>query len=220
MEARELHELARKVCAVLPGFEYVDDARQRDMDGNLWGHAHLTSVAEVVGARGALALTRGGTIWWERPLQVYFSASRDNVRNKVRITLDIPHVKLDGRDVWLGDALRHGIDSTPACVHVSGTRAPLAIARDIERRLLPDARAQWSRALAWLADREAYQAEQDTTRDELRAMGVTFSPSEPACGWYEWDGGSIEVRVQGRSVVFERLSVDAGLACDLLQVLR
>jgi len=217
MEANELHELSRKVCEVLPGFEYVDDARQRDCDGNLWGHAHLTSIVEVVGAKGALALTRGGTIWWERPLQIYFSNSRDNVRGKVRVSLDMPHVKLEGRDVWLGDSLPYA--HQPACIHVSGTRAPFAISREIERRLLPEAREQWSKALAWLADREAYATEQDNTREQLRAMGVEFSPSEPARGWLR-NGDNIGVRVQGGSVVFERLSVDVGQACDILQSLR
>jgi hypothetical protein len=205
MEAKELHELAKSVCAVLPGFEYVDDGRQRDRDGNLWGHAHLTALA--------------GAEPGNRPLQVYFSNSRDNVRGKVRVSLDMPHVPLGGRKVWLGDSLPY--KKTPACVHVSGARAPLAIAREIERRLLPDARAQWSRALAWLADREACQGEQDGVRGQLVAMGASFSPTEPARGWFMVaDGSYVGLRVSGRSVAFERLSVDAGHACAILQRLR
>lgn len=218
MEAKELHEMARKVCEALPGFEYVDDARQRNMDGDLWGHAHLTSLADVEPAEHAVALSRGGTIWWERPLQVYFANALTAGRDKVRVALDMPHVKLEGRNVWLGDSLPR--TDAPAIIHVSGTRAPAAIAREIERRLLPEAREQWSKALTWLADREAFANEQDNTREQLRAMGATFSPSEPERGWFDSEGGHIGVRVQGSSVVFERLSVNAGQACAILQTLR
>ena len=217
MEAKELHELARRVCEALPGFEYVDDVRQRDLNGNLWGVAHLTSLAGAEPVTSAHATTRPGVLWTSRPLQLELSNSH-TVRGKVRVSLDMPHARLEERNVWLGDSLPYGV--SPASVHVSGTRAPSAIAREIERRLLPEARAKWSRAMSWLEGREEYAAEQGGTREQLRAMGVLFSPSEPERGWHSRNGDNISVRVQGRSVVFERLSVDAGQACAILQALR
>lgn len=214
----DTHEIAKAVAYWLPGFEYVDGARQRDGMGELYACAFLTSTAEVepIAIAGARAMMRGNVLWTDRPMQLFFSSSH-TVRGKLSVSLDAPRVEIAGKGVWLGDALPTA--SVTARIRMAPTRAPRAMAADIERRLLPFVGEQWARMLAWCADREAYQVEQDGACEQLRAMGACFNDREPNKGWVRAAGEHVSFEVNGTSVRFNHLSLHVGSAVAALGAL-
>ena len=214
----DVHALARAICAHLPGFEYVDDARQRNADGEPHWSAYLTSLAETEPVKNPQATIGRGIPWINRTMQLYMSSSH-TAKGKLHVSLETPHVELPTGRVWLGDAIRK---EGAASVNVDPTRAPKAIAADIARRLVPPATAQWATMLEWFAHQESYAREQTDACAELRAMGATFpSKSDTNRGNFTFgDGESTSFHVCGSSVRFDYLSITAEQACRVLQALR
>jgi hypothetical protein len=212
----DVHALARAICDHLPGFEYVDDARQRNRDGELHWSAYLTSTAEVETPRNVQATVDAAIPWTSREMQFHVSCSH-GAKGKLHVSLNTPHVTLLGKTTWLGDAIRR---EDTASVNVDPKRSAKAIAGDIARRLVPDATKQWATVLEWIAHQEAYAAEQGDACEEMRAMGATFTSREPGYGHFTFGDDTVAFRVNGTSVRFDYLSITTEQACRVLQALR
>lgn len=215
-----IHEIAKLVADLLPGFEYVESKQRRDLDGNPHttcggSTAILTSVVWQPAPANAQAEIKRGVRWTDRSMQLVISYSSSQ-KGKLRIALDVPHVELNGKRIWLGDTiLRAGM----ASIHVSPERTATAIAHNLERRLLPVATDQWASMLSWLEDREAYAAQQTETCEQLRSMGAIFSPHSPAQGRIKVAGDYIAFTARGATVSFDLMTITVEQACQVLQVL-
>lgn len=210
----DVHALARAICDHLPGYEYVDDGRQRNRDGEPHWSARLTSTAETEPVKNPQATVGDAIPWTSRAMQLYMSL---DTKGKLHVSVETPHVTLLGQNTWLGDAIRK---EGAASVNIDPKRTPKAIAGDIARRLVPDATKQWATVLEWLAHQEAYAAEQVGACEELRAMGATFYPREPNRGRFKFGDDTVSFHVNGASVRFDYLSVTTEQACRVLQALR
>lgn len=83
-------------------------------------------------------------------------------------------------DTWLPYAER---GNWTHAINVSRTKTPVQMARDIERRLLPDYRANYTLAIGYVVERDAKRNTQQTARDRL----ASIFPDATAPGWYRDD---------------------------------
>ena len=126
---------------------------------------------------------------------------------RYRIKADIIRITLaNGRHDWYNDA---------PSITVSADRGPESIARDIARRLLPDAEAWHAEALAWRDSTLAYdQAKVDATAQIRHAA--------PWLGdiWRDdtYEGRRAEVRVNGPdSITLQIRGMDTAVALAVLR---
>jgi len=104
-------------------------------------------------------------------------------------------------------------------IKVTATRGAEAIAREIERRLLPDYRAAWTEAKQRLADTLAFNASTRALVDELAAILRTEPRGQDKDKLYSGGDVYAHLSVQGENVRVEHLSLNRAQAiafCKLL----
>jgi len=132
-----------------------------------------------------------------------------------------PHDVLDTDDADRRSNLDNGR------ISVAPTTSAERFAKAIERRLLPHAERAWPIILAHVAEAQGYADTTKTTAERLRAAGCQFrdadnrSTSEPH-GYppAPCNIGGTQLRVSGRRVTFDRMTVDVEQALAILSALR
>jgi hypothetical protein len=131
----------------------------------------------------------------------------------------VDKLRISGRypDGVLGSNGMYGLEH--ARIGVARERGPRAIAREIERRLLPAYLPELRRAQAWLAERHADEAVRDAVVRELSAIaGNAPGMHAPYTVGVPGSGGRLEVQLGGR-VRVERLVLGPEEAAELLRML-
>jgi len=119
-----------------------------------------------------------------------------------------------------GKGCQPNVSGNPPFITVSLARTAEAIAADITRRLLPDARTDLAICLEQMERECAFEEQRAITRRCLEEVGVSFHEyaSIPYTGYI--CGSCCSVRISsGESVTFERITLDRAGAVALCRLL-
>lgn len=115
---------------------------------------------------GFLASREDAALLREDGLQLVVLESWDTPEGKITVRLSV------GGNEW--DHIRYG-EAVPS-INVSPTRKPEVLARDIERRLIPDAEEFRQVILERVARWDEYHRKVDALREQLLATGAVDEP--------------------------------------------
>jgi len=137
-EAKQVHDLARSVAEHLDGWRYdAERGRDRDDSSLLWC-AYLTDGERSIVVDMCHYGSKAGT---------------------VEFRAELPRRTKRGKWIEIGV-------ETPS-IRCNRSRDPKAIAKDVNRRLLPGLAEAHDKAVAAVAQHDAYDAQEDATRAKL-----------------------------------------------------
>jgi len=128
---------------------------------------------------------------------------------------EFSHTRPRAGDGTYIDVCNEGHKVCAPSINVSPERELAAIARDIERRLLPDAQADLALAREAVAEHDAYTSAKSKVRKAMKAEGATFhddsdSGYHPHCS---------SLRINSDTVTLELYSVNVPTARKILRLL-
>lgn len=111
---------------------------------------------------------------------------------------------------------------TDHSITIAADRNPEAVAKDIERRLLPDYRVTLQKVIETKTYQDDYNQKQESnTLEAAKLLGVTLTPEGIEAGALSLSvkGGYGDARIYADAIRFDRLSLPIAVALQVLEII-